>query len=113
MKKKKSNSDITPAKKKVYERIAEEATMDCYGEYEQLSGWACLLDESIPTPCECLLGKEKAVLEKIDTDDTGLCIVGKVRFGRLRLRVLFQDISFEQPGAMDYANAYRHWCNNG
>src|SRR3990167_714469 len=100
MKKKKSNSDITPAKKKVYERIAEEATMDCYGEYEQLSGWACLLDEGIPTPCECLLGKEKAV-------------VGKVRFGRLRLRVLFQDISFEQPGAMDYANAYRHWCNNG
>ena len=56
---------IAPSRKKMYEKIIEEATMDCYGEYEQISGWACLLDDCIHTPCNCTIGKEKAVLEKV------------------------------------------------
>ena len=94
MKKRKIES-LIPSKKKMYERIIEEATVDCYGEYEQISGWACLLDDSIPTPCNCLIGKEKATLEKIDTDDTGNVVIGIVRLNKTKVRILVQDIILE------------------
>ncbi len=42
---------ITPSQKRTYEKITEDATLDCYSEYEQISGWACLLDDCIHTPC--------------------------------------------------------------
>ena len=59
-------SIITSREKKIYERIIEEATVDCKDEYEQISGWICLLDENIATPCNCTIGKQNIVLEKID-----------------------------------------------
>src|SRR3989338_9081144 len=104
---------ITLKQKKIYERIIEEATMDCYEEYEQISGWVCLLGDKIGTPCKCKVAKQDAVLEKIDTDDNDSCVVGVIRFGKSKLRVLFQYISFEPPGDMNYANAYNYWCKNG
>ena len=84
--------------------------MDCYGEYEQISGWACLLDEFIRTPCNCVLGKEKAVLEKIGTDDNGNVVIGVIKLNKTKVRVLIQDIILENQKAMDYINAYAHWC---
>ena len=112
MKKKKIES-LIPSKKKMYERIIEEATVDCYGEYEQISGWACLLDDSIPTPCNCLIGKEKSILEKIDTDDNGNVVIGIVKLNKTKVRILVQDIILENQKAMNYINAYAYWCKNG
>ena len=109
MKKRKIES-LIPSEKKMYERIIEEATVDCYGEYEQISGWVCLLDESIPTPCNCLIGKEKAILEKIDTDDNSNVVIGIVRLNKTKVRILIQDIRLENKKDMDYINAYAYWC---
>ena len=112
MKKRKIES-LIPSKKKMYERIIEEATVDCYGEYEQISGWACLLDDNLPTPCNCIIGKEKATLEKINMDDTGNVVVGIVRLNKTKVRILLQDIILENQKAMNYINAYAYWCKNG
>ena len=109
----KKKINLTLNQKKMYERIIEEATVDCYGEYEQISGWVCLLDESIPTPCNCLIGKEKAILEKIDTDDNSNVVIGIVRLNKTKVRILIQDIILENQKAMNYINAYAYWCKNG
>ncbi|HIJ01687.1 TPA: hypothetical protein HA363_03475 [Candidatus Woesearchaeota archaeon] len=106
-------SIIAPREKKRYEQIIEEATMDCHDEDEQISGWACLLDDWIHTPCNCTIGKEMAVLEKVDTDDTGNAIIGVIKLNKTKLRVLIQDIVLDNPEAMTYINAYRYWCKNG
>ena|SRR3989338_1210709 len=113
MKKRKIKSNILPDKKKTYEKIAEDATMDCYGEYEQISGWACLLDEFIHTPHNCVLGKEKAVLEKIGTDDNGNVVIGVIKLNKTKVRVLIQDIILDNQKEMDYINAYAYWCKEG
>lgn len=104
---------ITPRQKKLYEKIIEEATVDCNDGYEQISGWVCLLDENIATPCNCTIGKQNTVLEKIDEVDNTTCIVGTIRLGKSRIRVLIQDIVLEDSTAMNYINAYKHWCKNG
>ena len=56
---------------------------------------------------------QEVVLEKIDTDNNGSCVFGLVRFGKSKLRVLFQDIVLEDRKDMNYVNAYKYWCNNG
>ena len=57
---------IITNQKKAYEKIIEEATVDCHDEYEQICGWVCSLDEKIATPCKCKIAKQDAILEKID-----------------------------------------------
>lgn len=106
-------SIITSSQKRIFERIIEDATMDCYDEYEQISGWAALLDDNIPTPCNCTIGKVQAVLEKIDTDDNGNVVIGIIKLNKAKVRVLIQDIILENKTAMNHINAYHYWCKNG
>ena len=101
---------ITSEQKKMYETIIEEATTDCYSDYEQISGWACLLDDTIRTPCSCALGKEKAILEKIDTDNSGNVVIGVIKLNKTKLRGLIEDVILDNQKAMDYINAYAYWC---
>ena len=104
---------ITPSQKKIYEKIIEEATMDCHDEYEQIAGWQCILDEYINTPCKCIIGKEEVILEKIDIVDNCNAVVGVLKFNKTRLRVLIQDVILENQKAMVYIDAYKHWCKEG
>ena len=104
---------ITASKKKVFEKIIEDATMDCYGEYEQISGWVCLLDDNIPTPCDCIIGEEHVVLEKIETDNNGMVVIGSIKLNKTKMRVLIQDIVLQNQNAMNYIDAYTYWCKNG
>ena len=104
---------VTAKQKKTYEKIAEDATTDCYGEYEQISGWACLLDEFIHTPRNCVLGKEKVVLEEIDTDDNCRVVIGVIRLNKTKVRALIQDVILDNQKEMDYINAYKYWRKEG
>lgn len=104
---------ITLAKKKIYEKIIEEATIDCYNEYEDLCGWECILDEKIVTPCPCKIGKQDATLEKIGSNGNVGTVVGVIRLNKAKIRVLLQDIMIENSETMKYINAYKYWCKNG
>lgn len=104
---------ITPSQKKLFKKIIEDATVDCYGEYEQIAGWACLLDDNIHTPCNCIIGGAQAILEKIDTDDNGNVVIGVIKLNKAKVRVLIQDIILENTTAMNHINAYAYWCKNG
>lgn len=106
-------STITTRQKRIFEKIIEDATVDCYGEYEQISGWACLLDDNIHTPCNCIIGKVPAVLEKIGTDDGGNVVIARLKLNKAKVRILIQDIILENKTAMNYINAYAYWCKNG
>lgn len=37
--------------KRELEKIADEATTDCYNEYEQIAGWCPYLEDEIDLPC--------------------------------------------------------------
>ncbi len=75
----KKKIEVTPTQKKIYEKIIEEATVDCKDEEEQIMGWECVLDENITTPCNCIIDKQQAILEKVSTDDRIGVIIGIVK----------------------------------
>jgi len=104
---------IPTNQKKLYEKIAEEATTDCNNEEDQIVGWEIVLDENIATPRPCRIGKQEAVLEKISTDDNAGSIIGIVRLHKTKMRILIQDIILDDAKAMQYINAYKYWCKNG
>lgn len=97
----------------LFEEIIEEATVDCYNEYEQISGWVCVLEENIPASCNCLIGKEKAILDKIDSNDSSSEIFGYIKLNKTKIRVPIEDILFEDPNLMKYIDAYRYWRKHG
>ena len=104
---------LTTNQKRTYEKIIEEATMDCSDEYEQMAGWECVLDEKISTPHSCMIGTQHAILEKVSLDDNGGSVIGVIRLNKTRMRILIQDIILEDSEAMKHIDAYKYWCKNG
>ena len=87
--------------------------MDCNDEQDQIVGWEIVLDENIATPRPCRIGKQEAVLEKINTDDHVGSVIGIVRLNKTKMRILIQDVILDDAKAMQYINAYKFWCKNG
>jgi len=104
---------LTTNQKRTYEKIIEEATMDCHDEYEQVAGWECVLDENIVTPRPYKIGKQQAILEKVSMDDNSGAVIGVIRLNKTKIRILIQDIILEDSETMKYINAYKYWCKNG
>jgi len=109
----KKRINLTPRLEKMYEKIIEEATMDCHDEYEQVAGWECVLDENIVTPRPYKIGKQQAILEKVSMDDNSGAVIGVIRLNKTKIRILIQDIILEDSETMKYINAYKYWCKNG
>jgi|SRR3989344_4700856 len=110
MNKKKSMVDTNRI---LFEKIIEDAIIDCYGEDEQIAGWACLLEENIPVPCKCLIGEEPVTLNKIEQGENSNVIFGKIKFEKIKIRIPIGDITLEDPETMKYIEAYDYWRKNG
>lgn len=95
----------------LFEKIIEEATVDCHDEEEQLSGWACMLEDNIPTPCKCFIGKKEARLDKIEQGEND--ILGLVKIDKLKIRTPIEDVKLEDEKMRIYINAYKHWRKHG
>jgi len=90
----------------LFEKIIEDATVDCNSEDEQITGWAC------SPPCNCIIGKEKreqAVLEKVEQDGRSNSILGIIKLGKIKIRIPIEDINLEDSKKMKYINAYKYW----
>ncbi|KKP30765.1 MAG: hypothetical protein UR15_C0001G0010 [Parcubacteria group bacterium GW2011_GWA2_31_28] len=99
------------ADKILFEKIIEDATVDCHDEDEQMSGWFCIIEENIQVPCKCFVGKKEAVLKDIDQSEDS--ILGLVVIGNIKIRTLLEDIYIEDKNKMKYINAYKYWRKYG
>ena len=94
------------------DKLIEEATVDCYNESEQVSGFFCMLEERLETPfVTSLLGVE-AVVERIELTD-GDEIVAACRRGRDRQRISILDLPLPhpRPAGAEWIEAYRRWAS--
>mgnify|MGYP001573433668 FL=1 len=96
----------------LFEKIIDEATADCYGEHEQIAGWVCVLEENISLPYKCLIGREQAMLYKIERDNHTNFILGYIKLGKIKMRIPIEDIVVEDLNMMEYINAYKYWKKN-
>lgn len=93
------------------EAMADEATVDAYGEDEQLTGWYTAIDENLGVPFHTTVLGVDVTVHGVDLTQDGrivaLCSRGDVRqqFGILDL-----PLPTPAPDGAEWIEAYRHWA---
>jgi Calcium binding len=89
--------------------MIEEATVDCYNESEQVTGWFTMIEQSLAVPFQTLVLGVPVTVERVDLDKADQ-IVAICSHGRDRQRLPILDLPLPNPppeGA-EWIEAYRH-----
>jgi hypothetical protein len=92
------------------DKLIEEATVDCYNEEEQASGFFAMIEENLALPFATrVLGIEVSVVA-IEMDNDG-SLKAVCAHGRQRQRIGLTDLPLpSQPASgAEWIAAYRHW----
>ncbi len=101
-------STWTPA---VLEALIEEATVDAYGEDEQITGFFTMIEESLAVPfTTTVLGVEVSVVG-VDLAEDGR-VVARCARGAVRQGIGILDLPLPEPApeGTQWIEAYRHWA---
>ncbi|GGS88782.1 hypothetical protein [Streptomyces chromofuscus] len=101
-------STWTPA---ALEALIEEATIDAYGEDEQLTGFFTMIEESLAVPfTTTVLGVEVSVVG-VDLTDDGRVVAHRAR-GAVRQDIGILDLPLPEPApeGSQWIEAYRYWA---
>ena len=90
--------------------MIEEATVDAYGESEQVVGFFTMIDERLAVPFETTLLGQPVMVKGVDLTERDE-IVAICRRGRLRQRVPILDLvlPLAPPPGAEWIEAYRYW----
>ncbi|MDB4960512.1 MAG: hypothetical protein JWP01_511 [Myxococcales bacterium] len=93
-----------------FKQMAEQATVDAYGESEQVTGWHCMLAQHLAVPFETTVLRATVIVERIDLrlDDH---IVAICKQGRRRQAIEIRELPLPspRPAGAEWIEAYRHW----
>ncbi|NYT95278.1 hypothetical protein [Salinispora sp. H7-4] len=92
------------------EAMIEEATLDAYGDDEQLTGLFTLIEEHLAVPFTTTVLGVEVTVGKIEL--TADSIVAVCARGRHRQRVGLLDLPLPtpMPDGAAWIDAYRHWA---
>lgn len=92
------------------DEMAAEATVDAYGEVEQLTGWFCMLDEHVELPFETVVLGDAVLVETIEQpSETRIIAVCRRGKARQALDLLDLPLPSPPPAGTEWIEAYRHW----
>lgn len=96
------------------EDMIEQATVDAYGESEQMTGWSTMIDENLAVPFETMVLGVSVTVERVDLDESE-SIVAICRRGRERqsLSILDLPLPTPAPDGAEWIEAYRRWRGGG
>ncbi len=105
------------AKKKVatprqLDKLIEDATVDCYSEEEQTSGFFTMIEENLALPFATrVLGIAVSVVA-VEIDDNG-CLKAVCEHGSERQRIDLTDLPLPSPppSGTEWIAAYRRWVH--
>jgi hypothetical protein len=100
--------------KRRLEEMIEAATVDCYNESEQTTGWFTMIDQNLAVPFETSVLGVPVTVERVDLNRSEE-IVAVCRHGRARqtLRILDLSLPAPPPGGAEWIEAYRRWRGEG
>lgn len=91
-------------------KMIEEATVDCYNESEQITGFFTMIDDNLEVPFETLVLGVTAVVERIDlTSDDSIVAICSRRRHRQRIPILDLQLPDPLPRGAEWIEAYRRW----
>lgn len=91
--------------------LIERATVDCYNEDEQVTGFFTMIEENLEVPFKTMVLGVDVTVERIDLTTEGR-IVALCRRGVARqvLAILDLPLPTPPPPGAEWIDAYRHWC---
>jgi hypothetical protein len=92
------------------DELVAEATVDCYGEDEQLTGLAAMIADNLAVPFETTVLGVTVTVPAIDQADSGIvaiCVRGK---HRQAISVLDLPLPDPPPPGAEWIAAYRRWA---
>src|SRR5213594_2032268 len=93
------------------ERMVEEATVDAYGESEQVCGFYTMLENDLELPFNTAVLGAEVTVERIDLpDDDHIVVVCRRGQKRQRLPILDLPLPEPPPKGWEWIAAYRHWA---
>ena len=93
------------------ERMVEEATVDAYGESEEVSGFYTMLENDLVLPFNTVVLGAEVTVEGIDlTDDNRIVVVCRSGQKRQLLPILDLPLLEPPPKGWEWIEAYRHWA---
>jgi hypothetical protein len=94
--------------------MIEQATVDCYNESEQITGWFTMIDENLVVPFETVVLGVLITVERIDLDLGGQ-IVAVCSRGCDRQSIPILDLPLPAPpvGGSEWIAAYSRWLGRG
>jgi len=93
------------------DELLAEATMDCYDEYEEISGIYTMIEENLNLPFTTTIFEVEVKVERIDLNEANM-IVAICRRGRERHPIPLLDLPLPdpRPEGVEWIDVYRRWA---
>ena len=93
--------------------LVEEATIDCHGESEEVTGLYTVMEEALALPFRTSVLGVDVNVEKLDlTDDDQIVVVCRRERVRQRISVLELPLPDPPPDGWRWIEAYRYWARS-
>jgi hypothetical protein len=101
----------TPAQ---LDALIEEATIDCYDEEEQASGFFAVIEDNLALPFTTRILGVEASVTAVEMDDDGRIKAICERNGeRQRIDLIDVPLPSPPPSGAEWLAAYRRWVDGG
>ncbi len=91
--------------------LIAEATVDCYGEEEQLTGLFTMIDEYVAVPFRTTVLGAPVTVEEVELTEDGRIVARCVRDDlEQRISLLDLPLSDPAPDGAEWVDAYRRWA---
>ena len=94
--------------------MIEEATVDAYGESEQIGGLYVAIDDHLAVPFETTLLGMPVIVKGVDLTERDEIVAICTR-SRLRQAIPILDLALPSPAPIgaEWIEAYRYWAGRG
>ena len=90
--------------------LIDEATVDAYGEDEELAGFAVMIGDNLAVPFETTVLGVTVTVERIDQTDSGIIAVCTRGGHRQAIPILDLPLPDPPPQGAEWIAAYRRWA---
>jgi hypothetical protein len=99
-----------PLSKSRLAQMIEQATVDAYGESDQVTGWFTMIEENLAMPFETVVLGVPVMVERVDLNRSGHIVAICKRGLRRQLpSILDLPLLTPLPDGAEWIEAYRCW----
>ena len=100
--------------KRRLESMAEEATVDAYGEAEQAGGFFTMIEEHLRVPFSTTVLGVEVVVTRVDmTEADEIVVICQQGRDKQRISILELPLPSPPPEGAEWIAAYRYWQKGG